>query len=144
MFLYLKVSYKDLSSGSIGGYFNQLGPCKYSEDCGLRYNLSALGYNAFVEYACCTGNNCNTKSSYCISSDLLNSALKNNTFNVTNAVISQSCNSNSITPSVKITISINLKVNLVYISDYSNLTSAASLLFIQNLTNFVSVSNKKS
>ena len=66
------------------------------------------------------------------------------TFNVTNAVISQSCNSNSITPSVKITISINLKVNLVYISDYSNLTSAASLLFIQNLTNFVSVSNKKS
>ena len=125
-------------------------PCAFNSNCEILSSTIAniiQGYNLSYKFSCCTGDDCNNKyqTSYCISSDLLSTALKNNTLNLTNAVISQSCNSNSITtPSVKITISINLKVNLVYISDYSNLTSAASLLFIQNLKNFVSVSNKKS
>ena len=40
-------------------------------------------------------------------------------------------------PIFKLTITLCLKVNQVFISDYNNLNSAASLSFIQNFTKFV-------
>ncbi len=36
-----------------------------------------------------------------------------------------------------VTISVSLRVNLAFVFDYTNLNSAASLTFIQNLKTFV-------
>jgi hypothetical protein len=50
-----------------------------------------------------------------------------------------SSSSSSSLPTSKFTITLGLKVNQVFISDYNNLNSAASLSFIQNFTNFVNI-----
>ena len=52
---------------------------------------------------------------------------------------SRKSSSSSSLPTFKLTITIGLKVNQVFISDYNNLNSAASLSFIQNFTNFVNI-----
>jgi hypothetical protein len=66
------------------------------------------------EYVCCSTDNCNNKAYY-----------------------SASYGSASLPTYSTVTIPVSLRVNLAYLSDYTNLNSAAALTFIQNYKNFV-------
>ena len=100
---------------------------------------SLKSYNFSYINECCNTTNCNSQSSYCISSQLLADALSanNSSFNESDLIISDSCSSSSSTPIATVNLVVSLRVNLVYISAYNNLTSNESLTFIANLKSFV-------
>jgi hypothetical protein len=96
------------------------------------------------KYLACNTNDCNSQyAGACISAELVQTIYSSNLTsigNLTSLPVYQSCSSGSSSnslPTFKLTITIGLKVNQVFISDYNNLNSAASLSFIQNFTNFV-------
>ncbi len=64
------------------------------------------------KYECCSTDNCN------------NQAYNTNNFE-------------NLPTYSSVTISVSLRVNLAFVSDYTNLNSATSLTFIQNLKTFV-------
>ena len=112
------------------------------------YNYSSLvaGTNLpltiGIKYLLCNTSNCNSQAGACISAELVQIYyISNRTSvgNLTSLPIYQSCSteSSSSLPTFKLTIAIGLRVNQVFISDYNNLNSAASLSFIQNFTKFV-------
>lgn len=89
----------------------------YSSFCNLDPKSVSSSYNGITittttSQICCSTNNCNDQ-----------------------AYFITSYGSNQIYSSVSIAIS--LRVNLPFSSDYSDLNSAVSLTFIQNLKNFV-------
>lgn len=127
---------------------------------GFDYNSTILPaalnnlYSIYEETICCNTNNCNNQAGVCLTSEIASLYnLYNNNNNITNTMnymnlISTSCSSIggntpliTITPLIKstvtITVVVTLRVNLVYISDYGNLSSPASLDFIQLYKNFV-------
>ena len=94
------------------------------------------------KYLLCNTSNCNSQAGACISAELVQiyySSNRTSVGNLTSLPIYQSCSteSSSSLPTFKLTIAIGLRVNQVFISDYNNLNSAASLSFIQNFTKFV-------
>ena len=66
------------------------------------------------QWLCCSTDNCNNKAYY-----------------------SASYVSASLPTYSTVTIPVSLRVNLAYLSDYTNLNSAAALTFILNYKNFV-------
>jgi len=95
-----------------------------------------------LKYFFCNTSNCNSQAGACFSAELVQIVFSSNLTSVgnfTSLPIYQSCStgSNSSLPTFKLTIAIGLRVNQVFISDYNNLNSAASLSFIQNFTKFV-------
>jgi hypothetical protein len=97
------------------------------------------------KYLLCNTSDCNSQyAGACFSAELIQYFFSFNLTsigNLTSLPVYQSCSSGSSSssslPIFKLTITIGLRVNQVFISDYNNLNSAASLSFIQNFTNFV-------
>lgn len=135
------------TTGLVVAYVNYIVPCLpklNATHCGLTIsgnNISSVSrYNFLEVYSCCSTDNCNNQAGYCISSQYVTDAANaNSSINTTNLVISKSCDSGSIPPSFVPTVKIviTLKLNLVYIYDYTNLSSIASLAIIAQYKSFV-------
>jgi hypothetical protein len=155
-------NYTNYLTNSLVGYIYYNQGCFYVPTDSLTYFLkmynskSSLNYSTVVpgsnlpltvelKYLLCNTSDCNSQyAGACISAELIqdiySSNLTSKTSNLTSFPIYQSCSSGSSSnslPTFKLTITIGLRVNQVFISDYNNLNSAASLSFIQNFTNFV-------
>jgi hypothetical protein len=103
--------------------YSLVAPCiplsAYSSFCSgseSPYPYSYGGYTGTTtsKYVCCSTDNCNNQAFY--TTDYGNPP----TYST-------------------VTLSITLRVNLAFVSDYTNLNSAASLTFIQNLKTFVNI-----
>ena len=96
-------------------------------------------YNVSYTFDCCSTSNCNSQSGYCFTTQLVADAISTNVYslNVSDLIISESCSSSSDTPVATVTLVASVKVNLVYISAYNNLTSNESLTFIANFKSYV-------
>jgi hypothetical protein len=139
------------------GYINYTRGCQYVPTANYtdtlnmlksanNYNTSISGTSIIIErnVFICNTSDCNSQYvGACISAELVQNVLSSNstTGNWTSLPVYQSCSSGSSSslPTFKLTITLGLKVNQVFISDYNNLNSAASLSFIQNFTNFVNI-----
>jgi hypothetical protein len=91
----------------------------YSVFCRDSESSTSYSYGGYTgttssKYVCCSTDNCNNKAFY------------------TN-------NFGDLPTYSTVTFSISLRVNLAFVSDYTNLNSAASLTFIQNLKTFVNI-----
>ena len=155
-------SYTNYLTNSLVGYLNYNLGCFYLPTDNLNYYIniynSATSYNYSsvvpgtnlpltigIKYLLCNTRDCNSQyAGSCISAELVQTILSSNLTsvgNLTSLPVYQSCSSGSSSslPTFKLTITLGLKVNQVFISDYNNLNSAASLSFIQNFTNFVNI-----
>jgi hypothetical protein len=154
-------SYTNYLTNSLVGYLNFNQGCFYLPTVNLNYYLNiynsttSYNYSSLVagtnlpltiglKYLLCNTSDCNSQyAGVCISAELVQNVLSSNstTGNWTSLPVYQSCSSGSSSslPTFKLTITLSLKVNQVFISDYNNLNSAASLSFIQNFTNFVNI-----
>ena len=149
------LSYTNYLTNSLLGYLSDLG-CYYNQNHIRPTNLSTNLYDFYSnlsstlnkpilkgeKYIFCNTSNCNSQAGACFSAELVQDVFSSNLTsvgNLTSLPIYQSCStgSNSSLPTFKLTIAIGLRVNQVFISDYNNLNSAASLSFIQNFTKFV-------
>ena len=155
-------SFTNYLTNSLVGYLNFNQGCSYVPTDYLNYYLniynSTTSYNYSslvagtnlpltigIKYLLCNTRDCNSQyAGSCISAELVQTILSSNLTsvgNLTSLPVYQSCSSGSSSslPTFKLTITLGLKVNQVFISDYNNLNSAASLSFIQNFTNFVNI-----
>jgi len=154
-------NYTNYLSNSLIGYYYENRGCTYIRTDDLSYQLNIYNkfhnsYNSTVlpgtnlplgfgqKYLLCNTSDCNSQyAGACISAELIQAIYSSNLTsigNLTSLPVYQSCSSGSSSsslPTFKLTITIGLRVNQVFISDYNNLNSAASLSFIQNFTNFV-------
>jgi hypothetical protein len=157
-------NYTNYLTNSLVGYFYFNQGCTYIRTDDLSYQLNmynsyslSLNYStafpgsnlpltAGLKYLLCNTSDCNSQyAGACISAELIQAiySIPNVTSQIrelTSLPVYQSCSSGSSSnslPTFKLTITIGLRVNQVFISDYNNLNSAASLSFIQNFTNFV-------
>ena len=124
-----------VSALSYGSHCNEL--TLISSD--IDSNILRL-YNISYVNVCCNSTDCISQPGYCVSSQFVADALSVNSYSYTlpSLIISDSCNpSSSSTPFVTVTLVVSLKVNLVYISAYNNLTSNESLTLIANFKSFV-------
>jgi len=96
-------------------------------------------YNISITIDCCNTTNCNIQSGYCLTTQFVADSISTNysSQNVSDLIISESCSSRSDTPIATVTLLVSVKVNLVYISAYNNLTSNESLTLIANFKSFV-------
>lgn len=158
-------NYTNYLTNSFLGYYYQIAGCfyyptnltlTYGEDVyhyfdrySFVHNLSSYvpgiksPIHIWFNYFLCNTSNCNSKTAgACITAELIQdiyiSSLYHNT-SLTSFPVYQSCSSDSSSslPTFKLTITLSLKVNQVFISDYNNINSAALLSFIQNFTKFV-------
>jgi hypothetical protein len=153
-------SYTNYLTNSLVGYLNFNQGCFYLPTVDLNYyiNIYNSSYNYSyllngtnlpltleIKYLLCNTSDCNSQyAGACISAELVQTIFSSNLTsvgNLTSLPVYQSCSSGSSSslPTFKLTITLSLKVNQVFISDYNNLNSAASLSFIQNFTNFVNI-----
>jgi hypothetical protein len=151
-------NYTNYLTNSLVGYFYSNQGCTYiptnyinmynSYSSSLNYSMAFPGSNLPLtfgyKYLLCNTSDCNSQyAGACISAELIQAIYSSNLTsirNLTSFPVYQSCSSGSSSnslPTFKLTITIGLRVNQVFISDYNNLNSAASLSFIQNFTNFV-------
>lgn len=145
-------NYTNYLTNSFVGYFYFSYGCHYplnsNNSISYNYNLTSVfpeiklpitvGYKNLV----CNTSNCNSQAfGACITAELIQSLYSYNSTENGGLIgypVYQSCSSDiSSLPIFKLTITLCLKVNQVFISDYNNLNSAASLSFIQNFTKFV-------
>ncbi len=110
------------SSGSYSSTSYSVGvSCMYKSSpfCQMKPSSSSSSYSGVTltlsqQYVCCSTNNCNNK-----------------------AYFTTSYGNAGLPTYSTVTFSVSLRVNLAYLSDYTNLNSAAALTFIQNYKNFV-------
>lgn len=97
-------------------------------------------YNFIGGYLCCNTNNCNNQVDACYTNEYVSNLIS---YNLTgslklNNITTQSNCSSSLSFS-NVTLVIKMKINLVYLIDYNNLTSLASLSLIKNFEKFVDI-----
>jgi len=154
-----------LTNSLLGYYYQNVGCYYYPTNLTLTYgqdvysmydrvsfvhNLSSYvpGIKSPIQvgfkYFFCNTSNCNSKTAgACITAEYIQNIYSSNWYQnytiLTSLPVYQSCSSDSsgILPTFKLTITLSLKVNQVFISDYNNINSASSLSFIQNFTKFV-------
>ena len=95
-------------------------PCVPSSSYSSVCTISGSTGSASYKYECCSTDNCNNQAYYTYS---------------TNKISTYS--TKYIPTYSSVTISVSLRVNLAFVFDYTNLNSATSLTFIQNLKTFV-------
>ncbi len=133
------VAYSNLSYGCLNSQNSYLESYSYS---GTFPYVSV--YRTSFKYKTCQTDDCDSQAvGSCYSQELITDLYTYNSssilnVNLTKIPIYQTCSSINNSPSLSLTVSIGLSVNQVYISDYGDLTSAASLEFIRNFTNFLS------
>jgi hypothetical protein len=132
------VAYSNLSYGCLNSQNSYLQSYSYS---GTFPYVSF--YTTSFRYKTCQTDDCDSQAvGSCYSQELITDLYTYNSSNILNVNLTkipiyQTCSSTN-SPSLSLTVSIGLSVNQVYISDYGDLKSAASLEFIKNFTNFLS------
>ena len=108
-------------------------PCipssSYSTICTIS---GSIGGTSSYKYECCSTDNCNNQAYY---TDNFGNLPTYSTNKIPTYLTTYSTKYMPTYSSV--TISATLRVNLLFVSDYTNLNSAATLTFIQNLKTFV-------
>jgi hypothetical protein len=104
-------------------------PCVASSSYSAVCNKSGSTGGGSYKYECCSTDNCNNQAYY-----------KGNIPKIlTNKIPTYltTYSTKYIPTYSSVTISVSLRVNLAFVVDYTNLNSATSLTFIQNLKTFV-------